>query len=92
MNGDSLITCWIRRINNLYEITVFTNQDTSDEYNLFLGSIRPYSDVMRYDVWIDIDKSPTVRIEKGDVVIWKQLEEPVDAKIGDIWIDLEEET
>lgn len=92
MNGDNLITCWIRRKNNLYELVVFTGQDTSEEYNLFLGTIRPYSDVMRYDVWIDTNKTPTVRIEKENVVIWKQLEEPENADVGNIWIDIEGET
>ena len=91
MNSTSLMTCWIRRVNNLYELSVFQDRDTSDEYNLFLGSVRPYNDVVRYDVWIDTYQTPTVRIEKEDVVIWQQLEEPQSAEIGNIWIDAEED-
>jgi len=92
MDETSLITCWIRRVNNLYELTVFNGRDTSSEYNLYLGSVRPYSDVMRYDLWIDTDRTPTVRIEKEDVVVWKQLTEPETAEFGNIWIDVEEGT
>lgn len=91
MSSTDMMTCWIKRVNNLYELFVFKSRDISLEYNLFIGSIRPYSEAIRYDVWINTDKSPTVRIEKDDVVIWKQLEEPTNAEWGNIWIDMEEE-
>lgn len=88
MNSEKMMTCWIKRVRNLYQLFVFAETDTSDEYNLFLGQVRPYGDLVRYDVWIDTDNEPTVRIAKEDVVIWKQLTEPDDVKYGDIWIDV----
>lgn len=86
-----LATCWIKRINNLYELFVFSEKDDPDEYNLFLGQIRPINNTMRYDVWIDTDNSPTIRIEKDNVVIWKKSEEPneEDLNVNDIWIDVD---
>lgn len=91
MDDTKMMTCWIRRINNLYELTVYTDTDSSDEYNLFLGSVRPSSELTRYDVWLDVDGEPTVRIDKDDVVIWQQLEEPVNPQVNDIWIDIDME-
>ena len=88
MNTEKMMTCWIKRVRNLYQLFVFAETDTSDEYNLFLGQVRPYGDLVRYDVWIDTDNEPTVRIEKDDVVVWTQLEEPDEVKYGDIWIDV----
>ena len=88
MNFDKIMTCWIKRVNNLYEIYNFVERDTSDEYNLFLGQVRPMSDLARYDVWIDLDKDPTIRIEKDDVVVWITENEPTeDLNDNDIWID-----
>ena len=91
MDENKLMTCWIKRVRNLYELKVFVETDTSDEYNLFLGLIRPSNDITRYDVWINLDYEPTVRIDKEDVVIWKQLTEPANPAVNDIWIDIDTE-
>lgn len=88
-NENRLATCWIKRKNNLYELFVFSEYDNPDEYNLFLGQIKPIKDAVRYDVWIDTDKSPTIRIEKDDVVIWKQSGEPENPNVDEIWIDID---
>ena len=62
----------------------------SDEYNLFLGTNRPSSDCVKYDLWINTDVTPTVRIQKDDVVVWKQLAEPTEnLEYGNIWIDVD---
>ena len=92
MEDKNIMTCWIKRVNNLYELYIFVEQDMSDEYNLFLGEIRPSTDLTRYDVWIDLDYNPTIRIDKDNVVVWKQLEEPTEnLHNNDIWINDEVE-
>ena len=89
MDGENILTCWIRRKNNIYELTTFVEDDMSADYNLFLGELRPISDLEKYDVWIDTDNNPTIRIAKEDVVIWTQLEEPSEnLNENDIWIDV----
>lgn len=87
---DWIVTCWIVRINNIYDIYVFSEQDNSDQYNLFLGQLRPYNNVTKYDVWIDTDQAPTVRMSKSDMDQWMLIQgsEPVNVPINSVWIDL----
>lgn len=89
MNDTDLLTCWIKRVNNLYELYVFVENDNPDEYNLFLGQIKPGENLAKYDVWIDTDNTPTIRIEKDDVVIYKSSEEPDNPQLNNIWIDID---
>jgi len=86
MDEDKIITCWITRINNLYRIDVHSENDTSDWYNLYLGQARPMTDVTKYDVWIDLDVDPTIRIPYGDFEVIYQTTEPENAQTHDIWL------
>ena len=92
MDEEKVMTCWIRRLDNLYELTTFVEADMSSYYNLYLGEVRPIADLTKYDVWINTSDTPTVRIAKEDVVIWKQISEPTEGiQVNDIWIDIEVE-
>lgn len=93
-NRDITMVCWIRRINNVYELSLYDEENNIEDYNLFVGETRPsYSIATDYDVWINPDGA-TVRIAKEDVVVWYQTEEPEDAEEYNIFIsdiDMEEE-
>ena len=75
----------IRRINNVYLLKVWLNGGSHDDYNLWLGTDRPIRNVSNYDVWIDLDRD-TVRIDKDNVTVYYQDENPVDATENNIWI------
>lgn len=80
-------TVWLRRINNVYEMKVLSTYVGDDEeYNLWLGSSYPTTNLENYDVYIDLSSS-TVRIDKDDVHLFYQSAEPLDADTyGDLWI------
>jgi hypothetical protein len=82
-NDESCIH--IRRINNVYLLKVWMNGAADESYNMWIGSNRPLSNLTNYDVWIDMDKE-TVRIDKDDVTIFYQNDEPANAVENNVWI------
>lgn len=84
-----VIAVHIRRINNIYELFVFIEQDYSMEANMWFGSTRPTSSVLaQYDIWINNGENGIVRIDKDDVNIFYRELEPtlLVEKDYDIWI------
>ena len=84
-----VIAVHIRRINNIYELFVFIEQDYSMEANMWFGSTRPTSAILaQYDIWIDNGEPGIVRIDKDDVNIFYRELEPtlLVEKDYDIWI------
>ena len=82
---SDLVTIHIRRINNIYSITVFTEYGGSiREYNLWLGETRPVA-VSNYDVWID-HGTGSIKVDKDNVTIFYQEEIPEDVTGHEIWI------
>ena len=43
------------------------------------------TNVTNYDIWIDLDQD-TVKVNKDDVVVFYQEENPTTAKQYDIWL------
>ena len=82
---DDLVTIYIRRINNIYQILASAEAGGGiHEYNLWLGETRPF-DVEHYDVWID-NGTGSIRIDKDDVTVFYQEEIPETATGNEIWI------
>lgn len=79
---------WVQKFGSLFSIDVFTEYDIAN-YNLWLTKVMPYGAVT-YDYWFDLDKD-MVKIDKNDLSIKYQSEEPDNAKLYDIWIDKPEE-
>ena len=82
-NDESCIH--IRRINNIYLLKVWMNGAADESYNMWIGYSRPLSNVENYDVWVDLDKN-TIRIDKNDVTIYYQNNEPANTVENNIWI------
>lgn len=82
---DDLVTVHIRRINNIYLLKVFTEFGGGiHKYNLWLGEDRPIG-VVNYDVWID-NGAGIVKVDKDDVTVFYQEENPDEVDKNEIWI------
>ena len=86
---NDIITIHIRRINNVYELQYFLEYGVDEKHTMWFGSDRPNSsNLTSYDIWIDTDESGITRVDKDDVTIFYQENEPnllADEKY-DIWI------
>lgn len=73
-----IITVHIRRIDNVYQLYCFVELGENGEiHNMWFSESQPsLSQVDNYDVWINIDGKDTVRIDKNDVNIFYQQDEP----------------
>ena len=85
INYNDVSCIHIRRINNVYLLKVWMNGAQDDSYNMWIGSNRPLSNLTNYDVWIDLDKE-TVRIDKDNVTVYYQDNEPANAVENNVWI------
>ena len=87
---SDIVTVHIRRINNVYELYCYEEfGGTNDPQNMWFGEKQPsLSQVDSYDIWINMDGENTVRIDKNDVNIFYQKDEPIllVEKDYDIWI------
>ena len=87
---SDIVTVHIRRTNNVYELYCFVEfGGTNDPQNMWFGEKQPsLSQVDSYDIWINMDGENTVRIDKNDVNIFYQKDEPIllVEKDYDIWI------
>ena len=82
---DDLVTIYIRRINNIYQIVASAEEGGGiREYNLWLGENRPFA-VEHYDVWID-NGTGSIKIDKKDVKVDCQEEIPEELTKNKIWI------
>lgn len=84
-----VVAVHIRRINNIYELFVFIEQDYQMQTNMWFGHTRPTSSTLsKYDIWIDNGELGVVRIDKDDVNIFYRELEPtlLVEKKYDVWI------
>lgn len=82
-----VVNIWIRRINNVYQLECHIDYGATSQTNMFFGTNRPSSSASEiYDIWIDLDETPTVKVAKDDVVIFYQDNEPEDATLHSIWL------
>ena len=90
---QDIVTIHIRRINNVYQLYCYIELGEEELHNMWFGSAQPsLSQLDNYDIWINIDNEGTVRIDKNDVNIFYQKDEPILLVENDydIWIGGEE--
>lgn len=82
-----IVTLHIRRVDGVYGLYVFvTIQDPDPPRNMwFITEEPPAKDLIRNDIWINIDY-PTSYIDKDSVVRFYQDSEPSSAAVQNIWI------
>lgn len=87
-----IVTIHIRRINNVYQLYCFLELGEEELHNMWFGSQPTLSQVDNYDIWINVDNDCVVRVDKNDVNIFYQKEEPslLVENDCDIWIGGEE--
>lgn len=86
---NDIVTIHIRRINNIYQLYCFIDYGYVIENNMWFGQTRPTSSELEmYDIWIDIDEEGVTRIDKNDVTVFYQNDNPtlLADKKYDIWI------
>lgn len=83
--NEDMITIAIRRKNNIYQLEVFIELNYSKEGNTWYGTQRPINGLSNYDIWIDSPGS-TYMVDKDTVMTYIQNDEPVNAKLYDVWI------
>lgn len=87
-NDNIVMTCWIKRINNVYQLYWYMEDDSL--YNMWLGLNDPPDQTGKKielrDVWLDTDNTPTVYISKDVLDINFTNEETKDFEDFDIWV------
>lgn len=89
LEEQDIVTIHIRRINNIYQIECFVEWGEVENHNMWFGESQPpLSQLDNYDVWINIDGANTVTVDKNDVTIFYQKDEPslLVENDYDIWI------
>jgi hypothetical protein len=85
-----IVTIHIRRVNNIYELKCFTQESIDDNvYNMWFGDARPpYSEMERYDIWVQNGEASTTKVDKENVNVFYQDDEPTLLAYSkyDIWI------
>ena len=87
-DSSTVFTIYIKRINNIYQMYVFTEEYIT-EADMHFGNIEPVSGtVNKYDIWINTENEPTVKILREDVNRFIMDDEPIvlAEKPYDIWI------
>ena len=83
-----IIAVHIRRVNNVYQLYCYIEYEMPKR-NMWFGEKRPTSSTLDwYDIWIENGEDDTTRVDKEDVNIFYQENEPIilaDKKY-DIWI------
>lgn len=84
-----IVTLHIRRINNIYQLCCFVGEREDLYDNVWFGNQEPdIADMTIYDVWINIEEEGVVRVDKDNITMFLNKNEPVflaDEKY-DIWI------
>lgn len=88
-SDDQMVTVNIRRINNVYSLTVFVN-DYDGIANYWFGNSKPstFDLLTSYDVWINTDNS-TIKVDSDNMNILVQNDEPdisQSVDYGTVWI------
>lgn len=84
---NAMVGIWVRRINNVYSLKVFVEEDYSLENNMWYGRQLP-SNPELYDSWIDTDDLFTYVVDKDVMKIYTSEAEAGDehVEIDDLWI------
>ena len=88
-NPNDIPTIHIRRINGVYGLYCFTDIEAEEINNIWFGANQPsLTKLDNYDIWLNTDNTNSVRIDKNDVNIFYQEDEPVFLVENnfDIWI------
>lgn len=88
-NPNDITTIHIRRINGIYGLYCFTEIGEEELHNIWFGVNQPsLSQLDNYDIWVNTDNTNSVRVDKNDVNIFYQEDEPVFLVENnyDIWI------
>lgn len=85
-DDQDLVTINIRRINNIYSIKCFVEYEYKEQTDMWFGSVRPTKNLTKYDIWINTDASSTVKVNKDNVTIFYQNNEPDNCVLNNIWI------
>ena len=76
-SDDDMVTIYIRRINNIYSITCFFDYEYTEQTDMWFGTNTPSINNMTvYDIWINTENAPTTKVDKNDVQILLQDNEP----------------
>ncbi len=93
IDNTDMLTVHIRRINNIYGIKCFVEYGYNEQTDMWFGSTRPsFKQSTQYDIWIDTDNQNTVKVNKDNVTIFYQTEEPNATELYSIWIGGDEQS
>lgn len=84
-DDTDMVTIWVRRINNIYQMHVFIEYDYELETASWYGDATP-SDADAYDYWIENGSSETVKVQFNDNKILLNESEPVNLETNNIWL------
>lgn len=83
---NAMVGIWVRRINDVYSLKVFVEEDYSLENNMWYGRQLP-SNPELYDSWIDTEDMFTYVVDKDVMKVYTSDDEPEeDINIDDLWI------
>lgn len=86
-NNEDMMTIGIRRVNDVYQLKVFEYLNYTAEGNMWYGKQRPNRDyTTEGDQWIDDTDGETYIVSKDEYTTYLDEEEPLDAKINDLWL------
>ena len=87
-DASDIVTVHIRRINNIYQLVCFIDTEYEEKHNIWFGDKRPTNNLTLYDIWIQNGENGVTRVDKDNVTIFYQPDEPmllIENKY-DIWI------
>lgn len=85
LSPDNLVTIWIRRVNNVYQIIPIIDYEYSTQTNMWFGQSMP-SKPDKSDYWIDTLNSVTQRVDKNDVIVHIDDTAPENPKLFAVWV------
>lgn len=71
-----IVLIHIRRINDVFVMIVEVHDATYDDKAFWFGTLSPSVDVNKYETWINIDGTPTEKVEPTEVIVYYQNVEP----------------
>lgn len=85
--NKDMVTIWLRRINNIYQLEIFVEHDFQFSNNYWYGQQMPATGLEVYDNWIDTEDLFTRMVDKDNMNIFYLDEEPNDEnlQIDDVW-------
>lgn len=85
---SDIMNIWVRRINNVYTLKVFQEEvDMRGNYFFMVDAPDDDPDLAKYDIYIDLEETPGIKVIKDNQVIFYQNEEPDDPDKGNVWVD-----